>query len=91
MQALDDLIAVKDRGRYAQRAIGTLHSDQLAVAEQLPDPALRQAEAVSHIREGQPIADETVGQGVNLCHIPNVPHRTLSQTRQQPFTATSPE
>jgi hypothetical protein len=45
---------------------------------------------VSHVGEGQPIADETVGQGVSLCHIPNVPHRARSQTRQQPFTATSP-
>ena len=90
VQALDDLVAVKERGGYAQRAVGALHSDQLAVAEQLPDPARRQAEAVSHVREWSASRRRAVGQGVDLCHIPNVPHRALSQTRQQPFTATSP-
>src|SRR5689334_13708461 len=90
VQALDDLLAVKERSRYAQRAVGALHSDQLAVAEQLPDPARREAKALSHVREGQPVADESVGQGVDLCHIPNVPHRALGQTRQPAFTPTSP-
>src|SRR5262249_48820669 len=49
-----------------------------------------ETEAVSHIREGQPVADEGVGQGVDLCHSPNVPHRVLSQTRRPLFTSRSP-
>src|SRR5215813_11952244 len=59
MQALEDVVPVQERGGYAQRAVGALHGDQLAVAEQLPDPALLEAEAVSYFRDGQPIADET--------------------------------
>src|SRR6185295_17227402 len=90
VQALDDLIAVKERSRYAQRAVGALHRDQLAVAEQLPDPARREAKPVSHVREGHRVADEPGGLGVNLRHSPKDPRRALSQTRQQPFTGTSP-
>src|SRR5262245_22140566 len=73
MQALEDVVPVQERGGYAQRAVGALHGDQLAVAEQLPDPALQEAETVSYFRDGQPIADETVGHRVNLCHISECP------------------
>ena len=47
--------------RQARQTIRALHREQLAVAEQLPDPANGQAEPVSSFGKGEPIADHAVG------------------------------
>ena len=52
VESLDDLIAVQERGRHAKRAVRLPDRYQLAVAEQLLDPAARDAEAVSDLGAG---------------------------------------
>jgi hypothetical protein len=49
VQSLDDLMAIQERGRHAQRAVRLPDRYQLAVAEQLLDPAAWDAEAVSDL------------------------------------------
>src|SRR4029077_10230368 len=73
VQSLDDLASVEERGGYRHGAIRPLNGQQLVVAEQLPDPARWDAEAVSGLGQGEPVADQSVGQGVNLCHVPEFP------------------
>src|SRR5262249_43815989 len=91
MQALEDVVPVQERGGYAQRAVGALHGDQLAGAEQLPDPALLEAAAGSYFRGGQPIRRRNVGHTGKLVHRPPLPPPPrLTNPRQQPFTAASP-
>ena len=89
MQSLQHLAIGQERTGNRQRAAGAPHSQQLAVAEQLPDPAHGDAKAVSHFWKSQPVTDERVGRGVNLCHVPNFPHQRPDQTRTRLIHATS--
>src|SRR5262249_15628778 len=73
MQALEDVVPVQDGGWYPRGPVGRRPAARFAVAEQWPAPALREAEAVSYFRDGQPIADETAGHRVNLCHTSECP------------------
>jgi hypothetical protein len=50
-QALDDLVAVKEGGRYRERPFGTRHGEEFAIAEQLLHSPHRKAEQVGYLGE----------------------------------------
>ena len=75
MQAPDDLAAVEEGRGHAERAVRALDRHQLAVAEQLLDPALGEPEPVGNFGNGQPVTDDGVGLGVDLCHVWRVSHK----------------
>src|ERR1019366_577747 len=57
-QAPDDLVALEERSRDAQRAAWALDREQLALTEQLLDPAHGKTKPVSNFGNRQPVADD---------------------------------
>src|SRR6516162_9531591 len=82
VQSLEDVLAIQEGRGHAQRAVRLPDRYQLAVAEQLLDPAGRDAEAASHLGETETGADERVGREVALCHTPDVATCAPGQTWQ---------
>src|SRR5262249_36104910 len=82
VQALEDLATVQERGGPPPGAGRPAERYQLAVAEQLLDPAGRDAEAVSDLGQVETGADHWVGRGVVLCHTPDVATCTPGPTWQ---------
>src|SRR5215472_3537075 len=80
VQSLDDLVAVQESGGHAQRAVRLPYRYQLAVAEQLLDPAARDTEAVCDLGHAETGADERVRRRVVLCHTPDVATCAPGQT-----------
>ena len=83
-QALDDLLAVKERGGDRAIAVGSGDREELTVAEELLYPADGETKPGGYLGEGQPFADEGVSHGVYLCHESNVPRLCRSQTPDIP-------
>src|SRR5262249_9757921 len=58
VQSLEDLVTVQERGGHAQGAVRPPQRYQLAVTEELLDPAGRDAEAVSDLGQVETGADQ---------------------------------
>ena len=80
VQALDDLAAVQERGRYADRAVRAGHGEQFAVAEQLLHTADGNVETGGDIWQWEPVPHEGVHRGVDLCHASNLPRAGPCET-----------
>ena len=74
VQTPDDLVAVEEGRGHAVHAAGALDRHQLSVTNQLLDPAHRDPESLGDLGNGQPVANDSVGRGVDLCHVWRVSH-----------------
>ena len=69
VQPAHDLVAVQERGRHAERAVGRWTPSSLRSRRNCLIRLTGQPEPLSDLGNGEPVADHGVGRGVDLCHV----------------------